>query len=112
MANISDLDKRISVLETEFENMEKTVMKVESVVHDNYEGTIAIKERLDKWNGSIPHLAEDVKEMKSTQTELVRLLSEKAISDTKQAIKINIMWAVGAAIIGAAFSYAIKSLVG
>ncbi len=112
MTTLNDLDKRISVLETEFENMEKTIMKVETVIHDNYEGTLAIKERLDKWNGSIPHLAEDVKEMKGTQVELVKLLSEKAVMDGKQTQKMNIMWAIGAALIGAGLSIVIKLLVG
>jgi prefoldin subunit 5 len=50
MIDINDLDKRISVLEVELENMEKSIMKMDNIIQDNYEGTLAIKERLDKWN--------------------------------------------------------------
>jgi chromosome segregation ATPase len=111
MATLSSLDRRISVLEAEIENMEKTITKIESVIHDNYEGTLAIKQRLDTWNGSIPHLVEDVKELHVMQVELLEAVNKKSIIDAKTSVKLGIMWAAGAAIVGAGFSLVIKLLV-
>ncbi len=111
MTNLNDLDKRISVLEAEVDNMERTIMKIEVVVSDNYDGTLSIKERLDKWNGSIPHLVEDVKELRVMQIQLLDAVNARSVADAKSSVKTNIMWAATAAVIGAAFTMLIKLLV-
>jgi hypothetical protein len=111
MTTLSDLDRRISVLEAEVENMEKAIMKVETLVSDNYEGTLSIKERLDKWNGSIPHLVEDVKELRVMQVQLLDAVNKKSIADAKASVKVSIMWAAAAAVLGAGFTMLIKLLV-
>lgn len=112
MVDINELDKRISVLETELENMEKSIMKIDVAVSENHEATMSIKERLDKWNGSIPHLVEDVKEVKGLQMKLLDKLNKNTIADKNREAKIKIMWGVFAAVGGALLSFAIKTLIG
>jgi chromosome segregation ATPase len=112
MVDINELDKRITVLESEFENMEKSIMKIDVAVSENKEATMAIKERLDKWNGSIPHLVEDVQEVKGLQIQLLDKISKNNVADEKREVKMKIVWAAFAALAGAILSYTIKSLVG
>ena len=111
MADVNELDKRISMLEVEFENLESNMAKMDVVVHENYESTLAIKERLDKMNGSIPHLVEDVKGMHEMQKQLLDAMTKNTIADAKKAVKLSILWSIAAAIVGAGFTILIKTLV-
>lgn len=110
-ADVNDLDKRISILETEFENMDNTITKMETTVSENYESTLAIKERLDKWNGSIPHLVEDVKVANGKMDKVLEALSANTVADAKNSVKIKVMWAILAAAASSLLTLAIKLLV-
>jgi TolA-binding protein len=107
---LTELDKRVAILETEFQNMEKRVAKMDDIVTENYQGTLAIKERLDKMNGTIPHLADDMKELKADQKELIASLNKNKIEDEKKGAKLNILWMAGVGIVSAGFSILIKYL--
>lgn len=109
--DINDLDKRISILETEFENMDNTITKMEVTVNENFESTLAIKERLDKWNGSIPHLVEDVKVANGKMDKVLEALNANTLADAKNSAKIKILWAVLAAAASSMLTLAIKLLV-
>jgi len=66
---------------------------------------LEIKERLDKWNGTIPHLSEDLKEIKEDYKKMGETLGTHIVEETKNISKIKIMWgilgAVGTALVGA-----------
>lgn len=94
---MEDLSSRISVLEAKVSMLEKSVEKADQTMRDNYEVTTSIKERLDKQNGWLPHLIEDVQELKS----MIKVHTEHQV---ESAIKVKIVWsifgAIGASLIG------------
>ena len=63
-------DIKIAVLETRMDNSETLVSETQRAV-------ISIKERLDKTNGAIPHMAEDIKNIKNDIREVADSLSKK-----------------------------------
>jgi hypothetical protein len=92
------------------ENIEKTLEKLDINLSENYRVTLSIKERLDKQNGAIPHLVEDVKELKHGQTALFDAIVKNSISDTENKTRVKILWGILATIGTAAIGFAIKLL--
>lgn len=94
MEDYSSLDKRISILEVKFNAMEKTIEKINDKLEQSYDVSIQIKERLDKWNGTIPHMAEDMKSLKENQTNLSKALIKNEINDEQHSTKMKVVWGV------------------
>lgn len=112
--NYSDLDKRISIIEAEFENMEKAVAKIDENLQENYKLTLQIKERLDKWNGSIPRMSEDIKSIQQTQDDISKSLTKNELSNAKKhaahETKMKVVWGIVSTIGVALAGYLIKVL--
>ena len=110
MSDDNDLFSKVLVLEVRTENIEKTLEKLDINLSENYRATLQIKERLDKQNGAIPHLVEDVKELQKTQNILSDAFHKNVVSDTEQKTKLKILWGILATLGTAAMGMAIKLL--
>jgi plasmid maintenance system antidote protein VapI len=100
-----ELDKRVSVLEVEFKNVKETV-------EENRDLTLQIKERLDKQNGLIPHMADSVKSLVDVQQEMMKKLNANDIQDAKDGAKMKVLWAAAGTIGAAILGYVLKSVLG
>lgn len=87
-----ELIARIAIIEVKAENVEKTLEKMDMNLSENYRVTLQIKERLDKQNGAIPHLVEDVKELQKGQKELLDSVIKNTIADTESKTRLKILW--------------------
>ena len=63
MADINDLDKRVAVIESEFKNLKENFEQMKDSSQETFKLVFSMKERIDKQNGLIPHMAEKVKEI-------------------------------------------------
>lgn len=100
MPDINELSIKVSVLETEYENMVKTLDRLEKNLEGNSALVSQIKERLDKQNGLIPHMAESIKDMHSCQQELIKKLTANTIKDSAMNVKVKLMWGLVTALAG------------
>jgi uncharacterized coiled-coil protein SlyX len=108
--NYYNLDKRISILEVKQEAMNETIEKIDASIEESYKISLQIKERLDRWNGSIPHMAEDLKELKETQASLNKALVKSEHDDKENSTKTKILWGIVTTIGGGLAGYLIKVL--
>lgn len=83
----SSLDKRISIIEVKYEVMREAIEKIDTNLEESYKITLQIKERLDKWNGSIPHMASDMKQLKEN-------FEKKGNDDKELSTKTKILWGI------------------
>jgi len=99
-----EISARVSILEVKSENVEKTLEKLGANLSENYKVTIQIKERLDKQNGALPHLVDDVQDLKEVQSKMFNSLIQHVILDAENRTKLNILWGViatiGVAVVG------------
>jgi hypothetical protein len=79
-----DVNIKVAVLESRLDAVEEIAKETHEMVFD-------IKSRLDKQNGLIPHMAEDVKALMSR-------FETNAISDAKSNTKLSILWSTLSAI--------------
>lgn len=67
MVEINDLDKRLAVVEIEFKNLKENLRgeldEMKATSKETFDLLIALKERMDKQNGFLPHMAENMKEL-------------------------------------------------
>ena len=112
MTDINDIDKRVSVLEIEYKNTREAFERLEKNVETHGDMTRQIKERLDKQNGLIPHMAESVKNLVQVQEDMMKKLNLNDIEDAKEGAKMKILWGVGGVIGAAVLGFVLKSLLG
>jgi hemerythrin superfamily protein len=102
---MADMHERMVAVEIKLENVEESLRRFETNLNSNTQATMQIKERLDKQNGAIPHMSEDIKTLMKVlsdhaeQEELDRKtiidrLQKKSEEEVRNALKIKIMWAV------------------
>jgi uncharacterized protein YoxC len=89
-----EITSRVSVLEVQMENTEKAIEKLDTTTSETYKATLSIKERLDKWNGTLPHILEAVKELQNSNKETNEKLTHNAIQDANTQSKTKVMWAI------------------
>ncbi len=95
---MSDLDIKVdvAVLENRVDTIEVMQKETHTMVFD-------IKSRLDKQNGLLPHMAQDIKDMASEiksvadalalkTSNIADALAAKTIEDTRNNIKFNMLW--------------------
>lgn len=109
---MSDLNERVSIVEVKLENMDETLKRLHSNLESNTSLTLQIKERLDKQNGAIPHMAETMKLVLDEQKNLSSKLAEKAVDDAKASVKVKVMWGIILALGGGFLTFAIDLLKG
>jgi chromosome segregation ATPase len=112
MSDIIEIDKRVSVLEVEVENMEISLKKLDRNIENNGQITLQIKERLDKQNGAIPHLSEMVKNMAAQQEKMMSSLTSEKVRHAGMDAKVTALWVLSAGIVTGVMGYAIKSIIG
>lgn len=100
--------RKIAVLEEKVENNQNQLDKIENFTKEMQTVIYQIKSRLDSWNGAIPHLAEDVKEILSQQKVIVASLTEEKIKNAKSEVKVKVMWGMIATLGGALASVLVK----
>lgn len=109
---MEEVETRVAVLEVRGEMQEEKLNKIEENLKDTHSMVFSIKERLDKQNGAIPHMAEKIDEMSKVVYELKENQSEIKKEQTKDGTKLHIIWGVAGTIGGAILSYVIKLLIG
>lgn len=107
-----EINERVSVLEVEFSNMKESLNKLSTALDKNSEVTFEIKERLDKQNGLIPHMAESVKAMSDRQEEMMDRLNEEAVHAASTKVKMKILWAIAGTVGAALLGYLLKGIIG
>lgn len=105
---MADLSERVSVIEVKIENMEEALQRLSRVQEEHQNITLQIKERLDKQNGIIPHMAEDIRNMSVRQEELIKGANEHAVSTAASKVKMGIMWALVSAFGMGVLGYILK----
>lgn len=92
--------------------MEEGLKRLDSSITDNTGLTLQIKERLDKQNGLLPHMAESIKAMSNVQGQMMKQMNEEAVSEASTKVKLGILWAVCAAIGMGVVGYVLKGFLG
>ncbi len=100
-----ELETRVAVLEVKSDVQSEKFDKIEESLKETHGMVFSIKERLDKQNGIIPHMAEDMKVIKK-HYEIV------SKEQTDSGIKLKILWGVLGALGGSLLSLVIKLLIG
>ncbi len=105
MAEISELDKRLAIQEIEFKNLKEVVDEVKTHSKETFELVSGLKERLDKQNGLLPHMAEDVSElthrMDVLTNNLTTYMQSKAVPKAPASSSKPAKWAAISAIVTA-----------
>ncbi len=105
MADINELDKRLAVAESEFKNLKEVVDEVKTHSRETFEMVSGLKERLDKQNGLLPHMAEKVELLSENFNSYVQQQQHRSIvkksSDLAKPAKWAAMSAVATATIAA-----------
>lgn len=109
---MAELNERVSILEVKYDNMEDTLKRLDVSQKEHQEITLGIKEKLDKQNGIIPHMAESLRSMHELQNQIMNKMNSNAVGDAKTNIKLGILWAVSAAIGMGFVGYVIKGFLG
>lgn len=109
---MADLETRVAVLETEFNNMEEALKRLDVSQKEHQDITLQIKERLDKQNGLIPHMAESLKAVATVQNQMMTKMNEEAVRGAGTKVKLGIMWAVLSAIGMGVLGYVLKGFLG
>jgi len=107
-----ELDTRVAVLEVKGEVQAEKLDKIEENLKETHSMVFSIKERLDKQNGAIPHMAEKIDKMSEVVYELKENQSAMQSEQTKDGTKLHIIWGIGGIVGGGILSYAIKLLIG
>lgn len=107
-----ELNERVSILEVKFENMEEALKRLDVSLADNTGLTLQIKERIDKQNGLIPHMAESVKAMSEIQHQMMAKMNDEAVSEASTKVKVKILWAIVAALGTGLLGYVLKGFLG
>lgn len=105
------METRVAVLEEKIENQQNQLDKIEDSTKETHVTIYQIKSRLDSWNGTIPHLAEDVKEILTQQKVIVESITEEKIKSAKNEVKIKIMWGIIATLGTALGSVLVKFII-
>lgn len=86
------LEIRVVILETKTSSMEAKFEKMENRLEQTHELVLEIKERLDKQNGWIPHLQQDIKTLKDSQSQLNTILNKNGLEDKEQSTRVKVIW--------------------
>ncbi len=87
----SEIETRVAVLETKSDYQAEKLDKIEVNLKDTHGMVFSIKERLDKQNGAIPHMAEKIDLVSEVVNELKN-------NQTKDSSKLSVIWGVAGAI--------------
>ncbi len=109
---MEEIHTKIAVLEVKSEIHSEKLDKIEENLKDTHSMVFSIKERLDKQNGAIPHMAEKIDVMSEVVHELKHSQSQLQKEQTKDGTKLHIIWGIAGTIGGAVLSYVIKLLIG
>ena len=107
---MAELNERVSILEVKFENMEDTLKRLMNNHAEHFDTTLQIKERLDKQNGAIPHMSEDIRAMTLTQNKMFSRMNSDKIKSENLDVKFKILWAGLAIAAGAVLTHFIHVL--
>jgi hypothetical protein len=92
-------------LEVQVAVIENRVDTLETMFKETHNAVLSIKERLDKTNGAIPHMAEDIRTMRTEikavadslsvkTSDIAEALAIKTSEDAKNNTKLNVLWGV------------------
>jgi hypothetical protein len=104
------LEIRVVILETKTSSMESKFEKMENRLEQTHELVLEIKERLDKQNGWIPHLQQDIHALKESQIQLNTILNKNGVEDKEQSTRLKVIWGVMTAIGSAIIGYVLKGM--
>lgn len=110
MADVNELDKKVSVLEVEVSNVKGALENLSTLIDKNNEITSDIKTRLDKQNGLIPHMSEGIKHLMNKQEAVMEQVNQNSIKETATRIKVTIVWGFITAVGAGTFGFLLKTL--
>jgi len=87
-------EARVIVLESEMTHVKNAIDDLRETLEHNTEMTFHIKERLDKQNGAIPSIQENMKILLSEHRDLAKQVSDQATNQAKISVKTTILWAI------------------
>ncbi len=91
--DVDDMTTRVTRLEAKSDYMEKKIEAMIDTLQLTHIAVTSIKERLDKWNGSIPHMAEDIKEQKADLKEVKEKMERVVVDYTEVKTKFLYVYA-------------------
>jgi hypothetical protein len=102
--NDNNLALKIYTIESDQRHLNEKMDKMESSIESNTEVTYDIKERLDKWDGFMPHMIKQMDELSVGQKEIHKSLVSKDLENSEMTTKFKVLWTLlgflGAAIVG------------
>lgn len=104
---MSEVSERVSVLEVKVENVEKALSKLSDSQKEHFETTLQIKERLDKQNGAIPHIQEDMRGLVDTQEKILSRLNKDSIRNANLSIRVKLLWSTLAIGVGSLLTHVV-----
>ena len=111
--DINELDKRLVVAENDLKHMAAATEELKSTVNENYRLTLEIKERLDKQNGSIPHMSKGVESISSNLILLSKRMNDSEKRNISNTFKTKLMWGalifITSALVTATIGYFVSS---
>ena len=101
-------EARVIVLESEMSHVKDCLEDLSCQLQHNTEMTLHIKEKLDKQNGAIPGIQENVKLLLSEHRDLRKEVAKQTENQAKNGIKIKVLWGMAGVIATAIMSYVIN----
>ena len=74
--------------------MEESLERLSISQKEYLDVTMQIKERLDRQNGAIPHMVDDIKGVLETQAKILGRLNKDAQKAEALSFKMKILWSI------------------
>lgn len=97
---MAEISERVSILEVKFENMEESLQRLSVSQKEYLDITMEIKERLDRQNGAIPHMVDDIRGVLETQSKILGRLNKDSQKAEALSFKMKIVWSILALVAG------------
>jgi len=100
-SKLLEIDKRVTILETELPIIKENINDIYDVVYET-------KEKLDKQNGTIPFISEQIRELVEEHREFAKKIDDYIIKTERIDFKTKILWAAGGLISSSIIYFVLK----
>jgi len=89
---VDNLEHRVTVLETDLKHVEETEKELKEYCNEIYDVILETKTRLDKQNGILPHIYDQIQLLSSKQEKFEESFDKFIIKFEKTSFKAKILW--------------------
>jgi hypothetical protein len=94
----NNLALKVYTLEADQKYLNDKIEKIESTLESHVEVTYDIKERIDKWDGFMPHMVNTMNKLADNQEEIKNSITKRELNNsaktTELTTKFKILWGI------------------